>query len=581
MQLVDTKTGKAGLRFDAQHGAFDPILAPFNSAVVFSADGRQVSSVASHGPGVIASGLSPTKESAIATFDVSTGARIPRPAVGVGDEVVAVSPDLREIAVQTGNTASSPLVVLDTRTGARLSETPLATSGYNSAFAFDPTRPFVAGSLGPGALSVIDWTQPGAPHFAQASIGPASAEVIGLAPDARAIDLTEALRTLGLPTRCFAPITSDCDYRVDRPTTPPEAQQIPFATDTPRKPWSATASASGQVAILDGKQIVIWNPSRHRVERRLTGVPARCDDFASHDLAFVGTATEGRVVFGCPPALLSWDLSSSASTPAWRYAWAGPSFNAPTPVLISNDDTTVGVTAFGGMQFVDADTGRLRAHGPTVEEDIQTGGAFSPDSHIYAQVAFSGAVPLIDTATGKVLRTLNSALGNLSDAGVTCAICGATSGNPPSVAFSADSQLIAVWHDAVGIEIWNAQTGREIAVLGGTTADPAGTLNTLAGTGTFDVAFRHRLVAAFPSADTMQVADVRELVSVVAGAPTNNYTSRLRTVTWSLRPTDWELAACSVVRRDLTSAEWKSLVSSTAPYQHTCTPLLTNTSQHG
>ena len=42
VQLVDTKTGKVGLRLDAQHGAFDPILAPFNSAVVFSADGRQV-----------------------------------------------------------------------------------------------------------------------------------------------------------------------------------------------------------------------------------------------------------------------------------------------------------------------------------------------------------------------------------------------------------------------------------------------------------------------------------------------------------------------------------------------------------
>ena len=428
---------------------------------------------------------------------------------------------------------------------------------------------------------MIDWTQPGAPHFAQTSIGPASAEVIGLAPDARAIDLTDALRALGLPTRCFAPITSDCDYRVDQPTTPPEAQPIPFAPDSSRKPWSATASASGQVAILDGKQIVIWNPAGHRVERRLTGVPAKCDDFAPHDLAFVGTATEGRVVLGCPPSMLSWDLGSTASTPAWRYAWAGPSFNSPTPVLISNDDTTVGVTAFGGMQFVDARTGRLRAHGPTVEEDIQTGGAFSPDGHTYAQVAFSGAVALIDTATGTVRRTLNSALGDLSDAGVTCAICGATSGNPPSVAFSPDGQLIAVWHDAVGIEIWNAQTGVEIAVLGGTTPDPAGTLNTLAGTGTFDVAFRHRLVAAFPSADTCRSPTCASSCSVVAGVPTNTYTSRLRTVTWSLRPADWELAACSVVRRDLTPAEWKILVSSTAPYQHTCTPLLTDTSRHG
>ena len=453
-----------------------------------------------------------------------------------------MSPDLREIAVQTGNTASAPLVVLDTQTGAQLSEAALAPTGYNSAFAFDPTRPY-CGVAGPGG-ALGDRLDPARrAALRETSIGPASAEVIGVAPDAHAIDLTAALRALDLPTRCFAPITSDCDYRVDQPTTPPEAQRSPSPPAMRASRGLRPRAATGEVAILDGRQVAIWNPSGHRVERRLTGVPAKCDDFAARNLAFVGTATAGRVVLGCPPALLSWDLGSPASAPAWRYAWAGPSFNSPTPVLISDDDKTVGVTAFGGMQFVDARTGRLRAHGPTVEEDIQTGGAFSPDGHTYAQVALSGVVALIDTATGTVRRTLNSALGDLADAGVTCAICGPTSGNPPSVGFQprrATARGLARRRGHRDLERGHGRGDR-------------GARRHHAGSGRHPgrvprVPVRSTLssgIASSPrsaSADTVQVADVRELVSVVAGVPTNNYTSRLRTVTWSLRPADWELA---------------------------------------
>ena len=74
--------------------------------------------------------------------------------------------------------------------------------------------------------------------------------------------------------------------------------------------------------------------------------------------------------------------------------------------------------------------------------------------------------------------------------------------------------------------------------------------------------------------------DIHDLVHVVNGAPTTEYTSLLRTVTWSLRPSDWTLAACSLVRRDLTHTEWDTLVGSTAPYQQTCTPLLHDTRQN-
>jgi hypothetical protein len=73
------------------------------------------------------------------------------------------------------------------------------------------------------------------------------------------------------------------------------------------------------------------------------------------------------------------------------------------------------------------------------------------------------------------------------------------------------------------------------------------------------------------------VRSQHDLVAVVNGAPTSEYTSLLHTVTWSMRPSDWALAACSLARRDLTHAEWDTLVSSTAAYQQTCTPLLHGT----
>ena len=234
------------------------------------------------------------------------------------------------------------------------------------------------------------------------------------------------------------------------------------------------------------------------------------------------------------------------------------------------------------MRFLDAHTGHERARGPLVvpTTDSQTGAAFSPDGHTYAQLQWSGTLTLIDPATGKVRRVLTSSTGNVGDLGIICPGCGPTSGNPPAIAFSPDANQVAVWHDTLGMEIWDTHTGESLAILGGRTLEPAGTLTALEGTGTLDAIFRHRLVATYASNDTLQTSDIHDLVRVVDGAPTSDYTSQLRTITWSMRPTDWILAACNIARRDLTHAEWKALVSSTAPYQQTCTPLLASTARH-
>ena len=289
-------------------------------------------------------------------------------------------------------------------------------------------------------------------------------------------------------------------------------------------------------------------------------------------------------MFGCQPSLVSWSLDSSRATPSWHTPWGGPSYNDnPTPIVISPTDTTVAVTVLIGTQFLDAKTGKLRANKPLAfgSDGNDTGGVYSADGRTYAELAYTGNVEIDNPDTGKLLRTLASSRGNVGDLGILCASCGTNGGNPPAAAFSPDGRMIAVWHDKIGFEIWDVATGQSVAVLGGENATPLGTLTALQGTGTLDALFRHRLSVDFPSQSSLQVSDVHDLVNVVNGTPTTDYTGRFRTVTLSLRPSDWVLAACSLVRRDLTPTEWKSLVSSTAPYQHTCTPLLTNTSQDG
>ena len=358
VQLVNLPGMTLGPLLHAQHqsNAFNLILDPFQSAVVFSPDGRQVSVGASRGPTPLrgaAGSATVTKGSAIATFDTRSGARIPGPVVAAGQEFLGMSPDLHEIATQAGTDAQQTSIrVFDTRTGRQLLQLPVYGLAYTSPVAFDPTGPNLVAQAGPGALTISDWTQPGAPHFAQTAT--AGLSRVALSSNGAPIDLTDALRTLGLSTRCFAPLKSNCNYTKDAPNSVlPE--NIPYTATDPRRPWTATAGTGGDVAILSGTQIAIWNPRRHSIERRLTGVPAKCDDVTTLGLAFAGTARHGRIVLGCPPSLTSWNLDSPDSSPAWHTAWAGPSFNYnPSPVVISPNNATIAITVVAGTQFLDA-----------------------------------------------------------------------------------------------------------------------------------------------------------------------------------------------------------------------------------
>ena len=571
VQLVDAATGTAGLLLTTHKGAYSYYLAPFVDALVYSRDGRRISSIASRGSATVPF-RRPTTDGAIATFDTRTGARVGTSTVGAGMEFMGVSPDLRALAMSDGDSMN----VIDARTGARLATLPIPGLDPTAPVAFDPNRPNVVVQSGPGALTVADWTQAGARPFVTTSPDRRLPAPTITSPTGAPVDLTPALKRLGLSSGCFAPIVSQCDYATDVANLDNYYHHrfALFAGD-PVPTWSATMSAAGPVAIASGGTIAIWDPVRQRVERRLTGVPNSCRNFYPRDLAFSGTARNGRIVLACAPSLLSWDLTGSTPKPQWSQPWLGldpGTSTAPPGVALSEDGSRGAVAVTGNIRFFDTRTGRAGAHAPVTTWDGVTAITLAPDG-VLGQVHASGALDLVRFTDGSQMRTLISRTGDVIDYGVPIPILG-NSGTPPAIAFDPDNTMAAVWHDSIGLEIWDRATGESLAVLGGVRPAPAGTLPTLSGTGDIDLAGMHRLSAAFDnSGNAVRVSDLRELVRVVNGVPTHDYSSLLRTVTWSLRTSDWVRAACTVAGRDLTRGEWNELIGAGTPYHESCTAL--------
>ena len=332
--LVDTATGALDRSVVAHRSTvlspntkrgFDHWDAPFFDAVVFSPDGAWVSSVVPH-----------AADGDIATFDAATGRRIAGATSAHHKAIDGVSPDLRELLIQSPHTDS----VIDVATGSVLSTFPLDnTSGIAvNPIAVDPTRSaLVYQPSREGSLSVLNWSQGGAPDFLiTPSVRRTNSPVL-LSPSGQVLDTLDA-----------------------KPV--PAGDQI-------------FASPSGYEAVLSGRTVVIVDPRRNRTVRTLTGVPSGCTAAIGDNFAFSGTPTDGRVAVECPigpgpfakATLQSWDLTSTRSTPQWRQAMLmplEPGLNIPFLVL-SRDGKTLGVMGPGSAQVVDGRTGRVIANGPT------------------------------------------------------------------------------------------------------------------------------------------------------------------------------------------------------------------------
>jgi WD40 repeat protein len=530
-QLVDVSNGSLGPLLDAHpQGLFDPIDDPGLRAIVFSADSRLVSSVATSG--------SATSPDDVATFDVATGARVGGSSVGgTSDSALAVSSDLRALVLSSSSGAS----VVDTATGATLAEVPIAGAINGGAttppVAVDPVEPIVAFQVGEGSITLADWAQVGAPHFASLARSGRIAGPVALSPAGAPVGLARPLRLLGLPLQA-----------------------------SPHEPWFATASNAGPVAILSSSGIAIWDPATGRITRRLTGIPKDCEvsGIVPNDVAFTGSALTGHVVVSCGNAVMLWSLASPRSTPTWRLPYSGALFNDAS-IQVSDDGAIVAYVADAGAEIRDGRTGRLRASGPAAGEDEIVNTALSGDGRVLATVLSSGTVVLVDTANGSVLQTLEAQALPIPDNGWPGTIA------EPMLAISPDGRFVATWHAVTGVQLWDATTGQSIAVLDGrrivqtrfedadasSPGDQVGTLT-----------FNH-------AGNVLVLKDLQSYPPPSAGgAQTGAPYAVTRTVTWSMRPSDLMQAACAMVRRDLTSAEWDAYVGAGVPYHQTCTPLL-------
>ena len=133
-------------------------------------------------------------------------------------------------------------------------------------------------------------------------------------------------------------------------------------------------------------------------------------------------------------------------------------------------------------------------------------------------------------------------------------------------------------HDGIGVELWNRQNGESLALLGGFITPAEQNIEPTPVNGELDFRAMHRSSIAFvDGGDALRESDIRELVRFADGSPTHDYSSLLRTITWSLRTADWVRAACAVAGRDLTHQEWDALVGSSTPYHATCTAILDTT----
>jgi DNA-binding SARP family transcriptional activator/WD40 repeat protein len=537
VQLLDPRTGALDRVLQAHHGStvggiFDPTDKPFFSQVLFSKDGRQVSSVAAR-----------SVDGAIATFDVATGAPVVGTGVGAGATVVGVAPDLSALVITASGddlVTRTGADVIDARTGAHLASFPLNVPPINpSPIAIDPNHPVVVYQSGPGALAEASWARAGAPGFVDAPAVTRVAAESTLAPTGAVIDLSQPLRALGLG-----------------------------AQDDPARPWRPVAGPSGEVAILTGSEIAVWDPASQRIVRRLTGVAPDCADGPAYNLAFGGDRNHGRVVLACGPDLQSWDLAAKASTPVWHQPWTAVRFDEPIGPRLSPDGTTIAYADSGGsIRLADAATGRDRATGPSVLADQAVRIGFSPDGRTLAVVHWSGDVDLLDTGDASVRTVLKSAAGTVVEVGTQAS---------PAIGFSPDSRYFVSFHDESwqttegGFEIWDTRTGESVGRPDGRTTAHFGALVPGGDPASTDDGTDRQLAVHFAEhGDSVTVSDLRAVANG-DGVPAR----ALREVTWSLRPADWAQAACRVVGHDMTRAQWAAAVGSNIPYHRTCSPML-------
>ena len=212
--------------------------------------------------------------------------------------------------------------------------------------------------------------------------------------------------------------------------------------------WWA-ASPSGQVAVAP-------TPRSRSGTRPLASScgsvdkPVDCVVAVGWDIAFAGTADDGTVVVRCNGILRAWDLASPDRARQWAVPIANQSYNAR--VRISPDRSRILVPT-DNLKLIDAETGDTRRGdgGGSVIND-----AYSPDGRLILAVDWPGDVQVFDADDLTLIKRLKPSGGAVNDGE-----------GSPVLAVSPDNEYVAAWHDTIGVEIWNLESGDSLAVIDG------------------------------------------------------------------------------------------------------------------
>jgi WD40 repeat protein len=526
LEILDVRTGASRWRSVAHpgstNGVFDEELLLAQSWARFSADGTQISSV-----------VSDSTVGAIVTLDAATGALVASNDVGRARTVMAISDDLAQLVLASGaDEPNNPAEVVDARTGDVLASFPadVDPSKYRP-MALRPDSTEVMVQSASGDVTVHDWTNLGPDGFVAAPPAELLGPDLATTSDGEVIDLSEPLQQLGLRGDLY-------------------------------RRW--TASPSGQVAIATDATIDIWDPNRNEFVRQLK-LPPNCEIISGIHLSFFGTGDDGSVIAECGSPvdtlkLTMWDLGSPSPDPYWagEKLGSGMFIHSPDGSRLLDHD-------FAGLRLVTVAGGSEVARWPSIGRDPMVRAAYSPDGSVVAVVRTSGDVELLRADDLGLIRRLESSTGSVDDNGLPDGF--------PALAVSADNEYVAVWHWKLGVEIWNADSGESIAVLDGRRDYGPPAAGDTEASIELPLDGTDLTSARFPSV-TLRFGDAGNGLdlSVIQGFQSEDGTrfSRRLATEWSLDDQDLIEAACGIVRRDLTEAEWAQYVGAGVPYRPTC-----------
>ena len=334
-------------------------------------------------------------------------------------------------------------------------------------------------------------------------------------------------------------------------------------------PWFTLSPDGSTLAVTQATGYVnLWNLGTLRRAGTFRAVPRGpllAVNFSPDGKTLAAAGDEGQLVL--------WDVTTSPPTSRELTGLHDSLFWT----AFSPDGRTVAAGDWGQLTIkaAEGEVGQItRGHlavwnarsGDLLRRPIRFGGAisqvvYSPSGATLAVVLADGTVPLVDSKTMKVLRTLKT------DTEV-----------PPTyfAAFSPDGKTVATGGLSGVVRLWDESTGRQIrrflAAAGAVLSvffDPTGELIVTAGTdGTtrlWDAATGKQFGATLPGVDNVwAVADFTHDGSRIVVVYSNG-----QAFVWPARWQLWGAHACAVAGRQLTRDEWSAFVPD-RPYVPVC-----------